>query len=192
MQPAPSDTDVSATATARLRVPFRVCVPSGLRRGRAHPSPGVSRRRLLVVLATVLTALAFTTAPAFAKQVHAYTTSFGKEGSGPGEFVDPTAVAVNEETGDVYVLDRGNDRVEQFAFDATTKAYEYEDEFNGSGLNLNEGVNKPPTGQFARRNRDRQRSFESLLRGCVRGGQRQRSDRQVQLDRDVSRADRGA
>jgi hypothetical protein len=47
-------------------------------------------------------------------------------------------VAVNdsaeltEGAGDVYVIDRGNDRVERFKFNSTTKAYEYQGQFNGS------------------------------------------------------------
>ena len=74
---------------------------------------------------------------------HVFSSSFGKEGSGAGEFADPTDVAVNNETGDAYVVDKDNDRVEYFS-----AAGVYEGEFNGSGLNLNEGVSKPATGRF--------------------------------------------
>jgi DNA-binding beta-propeller fold protein YncE len=74
---------------------------------------------------------------------HVFASSFGKEGAGAGEFADPTGVAVNDETGDAYVVDKGNNRVEYFS-----AAGVYEGEFNGSGLNLNEGVNKPATGRF--------------------------------------------
>jgi hypothetical protein len=59
--------------------------------------------------------------------------SFGKEGSGAGEFKESSAVAVNEATGDVYVVDFGNNRVERFSFDAATKRYVYEGQFNGGG-----------------------------------------------------------
>jgi DNA-binding beta-propeller fold protein YncE len=74
---------------------------------------------------------------------HVFGFSFGKEGSGAGEFVNPTGVAVNDETGDAYVVDKGNNRVEYFSAVGV-----YEGEFNGSGMNLNEGVNKPATGRF--------------------------------------------
>jgi hypothetical protein len=69
---------------------------------------------------------------------------FGAPGPAAGQFNRPTAVAVNDSTHDVYVLDQGNDRVEAF-----NEKGEYQFEFNGSGLNINEGLNKPPTGQFS-------------------------------------------
>jgi hypothetical protein len=50
-------------------------------------------------------------------------------------------VAVNNTTGDVYVVDTGNRRVEEFAFNPTTKAYEYVGQFNGAAA---------PTGSFER------------------------------------------
>ena len=39
---------------------------------------------------------------------------FGSQGSGPGQFEFPRSVAVNQTTGDVYVLDDETDRVDQF------------------------------------------------------------------------------
>jgi DNA-binding beta-propeller fold protein YncE len=62
-----------------------------------------------------------------------FSSSFGKEGSGAGEFKESSALAVNEATGDVYVVDHGNNRVERFSFDAATKRYVYEGQFNGGG-----------------------------------------------------------
>src|SRR5262245_29458307 len=44
-------------------------------------------------------------------------SSFGSAGSGPGQFQAPVGVAVNQSTGDVYVADSGNARVQKF--DAT-------------------------------------------------------------------------
>src|SRR5262245_27080383 len=44
-------------------------------------------------------------------------SSFGSTGSGPGQFQAPVGVAVNQSTGDVYVADSGNARVQKF--DAT-------------------------------------------------------------------------
>lgn len=56
--------------------------------------------------------------------------SFGEPGSGSGQLSDPSGVAVNEVKDRVYVVDKGNDRVEYF--NGTTHAFE--GEINGSGL----------------------------------------------------------
>jgi alpha-tubulin suppressor-like RCC1 family protein len=42
-----------------------------------------------------------------------YASEFGEEGSGDGQFKEPFDVAIGAE-GDIFVLDRGNDRVEKF------------------------------------------------------------------------------
>jgi hypothetical protein len=92
-------------------------------------------RKLMALALTTVGVLAFTSAPAWAG--HGYekvTTTFGSEGSGPGTFKKPTAVGVNDETEDVYVLDSGNDRIEYF-----TSAGAYLGEFDGSGTHSNEG-----------------------------------------------------
>lgn len=64
---------------------------------------------------------------ALAEQQHVFLSAFGKEGSGAGEFINPTAAAVNDTSGDVYVVDRGNNRVEYFS---ATGAFEHQ--FNGT------------------------------------------------------------
>jgi DNA-binding beta-propeller fold protein YncE len=61
-----------------------------------------------------------------------FTGSFGSPGSGAGQLGEPVGVAVNEATGDVYVLDKGNNRVEIF----NSTGSKFEGEFNGSGLGL--------------------------------------------------------
>lgn len=43
-----------------------------------------------------------------------YESSFGGSGEGAGQFSRPAGVGVNTSTGDVYVADYGNNRVEQF------------------------------------------------------------------------------
>jgi hypothetical protein len=103
---------------------------------------------LLVILASVA-------APADAAKQHLPGTpaSFGEEGSGPGQLREPTAVAVNQESGlsegagNVYVDDRGNDRVERFS---STGAYL--GQFNGGGEYEVEGKKETsaaaPTGPF--------------------------------------------
>ncbi len=98
----------------------------------------IARRSISTVLvwlcATVLAA-AVTSAPALAQREHVFSKSFGSEGSGNGQFVRPGALAVNDETGDVYVIDRGHGRVEIF-----NENGEYVSQFNGSGA---------PTGAFS-------------------------------------------
>jgi DNA-binding beta-propeller fold protein YncE len=89
----------------------------------------------LVLLCALIGALAFATAPALAAAGHVFGSSFGETcvvvpgEPCEGKFDDPTGVAVNNETGDVYVVDKGNSRVEEFN-PAGTKL---EAEFNGNG-----------------------------------------------------------
>jgi DNA-binding beta-propeller fold protein YncE len=99
----------------------------------------MNARRLALAIVAWLCLLAggllFSSAPALALRGHEFKTSFGAGGSGAGQFKEPSGVAVNEATGDVYVVDKGNNRLEYFSSQGT-----YEGEFNGSGLLLNEGV----------------------------------------------------
>ena len=74
--------------------------------------------------------------PAQAKTVHVLAGEFGSEGSGAGQFSEPYGVAVNDTTHDVYVVDRRNDRVEEFE----TEPVKFIREFDGSGS---------PTGVFS-------------------------------------------
>ncbi len=64
-----------------------------------------------------------TTASALSQRGRAFGFAFGGEGEGAGEFRfggsafkvnEAAGIAVSEATGDVYVVDRGNDRVERF------------------------------------------------------------------------------
>jgi len=59
---------------------------------------------------------------------HVFVGGFGSAGSGGGEFSGPSGVAVDEASGVVYVVDRGDDRVEWFS-----EAGVFEGQFNGSG-----------------------------------------------------------
>jgi NHL repeat len=67
---------------------------------------------LLLVIGTVLIPAA---ASAASKRVA--RTSFGATGSGDGQFelAEHSGLAINDETGDVYVADTGNHRVDQFS-----------------------------------------------------------------------------
>jgi hypothetical protein len=67
-------------------------------------------------------ALILTCPPAFGEKIYYPGASFGEPGSGPGQFREPAGVAVNDASpllepvagGDVYVVDKGNKRVEEF------------------------------------------------------------------------------
>jgi NHL repeat-containing protein len=65
--------------------------------------------------------LAFTSAPALA------VTQFGGTGSGNGQFSAPAGVAIEQSSGDVYVVDSGNARVQKF-----DSAGNYLSQFDGS------------------------------------------------------------
>jgi DNA-binding beta-propeller fold protein YncE len=69
--------------------------------------------------------ICFGTTTAQAKSIHTFKSDFN--GGAGHEFSDPTAVAVNDASGDVYVVDAGNNRVEYFNSDGT----KFEGEFNG-------------------------------------------------------------
>ena len=77
----------------------------------------LARPRSLVLLVGVLGALLLVwTAPALAlsQRGHAFSFSFGKTTPAEGgSLLHPGGVAVNESTGDVYVVDAGNNRVER-------------------------------------------------------------------------------
>jgi hypothetical protein len=76
-------------------------------------------------------ALSFGAAPALATG-YGFTSSFGSEGSGEGQFKEPTGITVSEvgaTKGDVYVVDKGNNRVEYFSATGS-----YIGEFNGTEI----------------------------------------------------------
>ncbi len=93
---------------------------------------------------------------ASAKLVYVPGVSFGSEGSGPGQFKEPVGVAVDDSSeplvqpaaGDVYVVDKGNDRVERFSSTGS-----YLGQFDGSGTFEVEGKVETgaaaPTGAFS-------------------------------------------
>ncbi len=62
-----------------------------------------------------------------ARIVHVPAGSFGSEGPGPGQLTVPWGIAVNDVTHNVYVVDQGNNRVEEFSAAGT-----FITEFNGS------------------------------------------------------------
>jgi DNA-binding beta-propeller fold protein YncE len=88
-----------------------------------------------ILLCVVSCGLVLGGASASAFAEHLFNGSFGGEGAGNGQFVEPSGVAVNTSTHDVYVVDRGNGRVEVFS-----SAGAYVGQFNGSAA---------PTGAFS-------------------------------------------
>ena len=108
---------------------------------------GGTGARIAVLLTVAVAIAAFSAAPALAKEVHVYSSFFGEPCNatpcGNGQFKEPAGVAVNDSTslteptaGDVYVVDKGNNRVEYFS--ATG---EYKGQFNGAAA---------PTGAFSK------------------------------------------
>jgi hypothetical protein len=105
-------------------------------------------------IACVLSAaLLLTATPAQAIRGHVFEKAFGSQGSGAGQFKEPSGVAVNEATGTIYVLDTGNSRVQYF-----TSAGVYIGEIAGTSAtgtgNLTEGSTTiesaaATTGQFS-------------------------------------------
>jgi DNA-binding beta-propeller fold protein YncE len=69
-------------------------------------------RTLVVALVAVVGALGLSCAPAAAVEAHNFAASFG--GSGASALSHPEGVAINQLTGDVYVVDGAHDRVEIF------------------------------------------------------------------------------
>src|ERR1700677_2072438 len=108
-----------------------------------RPSPRAVTLSLSVTatLGALLLAL-LVASSAQALEVHRLQGSFGSAGAAPGEFERPAWMAVNDSTnaiaepaaGDVYVVDRNNNRVERFSATGT-----YLGQFNGSGTYEVEG-----------------------------------------------------
>lgn len=70
----------------------------------------------IALLGLLLGALVLSpTASALSQRGHVFSFSFGSQGKGTGQFERPSGIAVNNSNGDVYVADRDNNRVEEFA-----------------------------------------------------------------------------
>jgi hypothetical protein len=81
--------------------------------GRGAPSQSISTGVLTVTGGVAVVAVALIlAAPASALSKHIFSTSFA--GEGPTAISEPTDVAVDQSTGDVYVTDPANFRVEKF------------------------------------------------------------------------------
>ena len=85
----------------------------------ASRAPGrvsVVLRWWLAPAAACACALGLWACPAWAlsQRGHVLGPSYGGAGTGDGQLQEPGAVALDEASGDVYVVDRGNDRIERF------------------------------------------------------------------------------
>src|SRR6201995_999074 len=136
-------------------------IPKVAGAGQHGAQPLERSRRALLALALMIALAAALSLPAssFAARRHEFVGAFGwgvlsgatelqrcqgeptpncqagLSGNGPGQFDNPDGIAVNEATGNVYVVDKNNNRVEIFNASGT----KLEGEFNGSGLLPNEG-----------------------------------------------------
>ncbi len=101
-----SDADVVIAGGPRLRGPAALLVDRQL------------ARRLLLSLGALLATLLLTSTPASALEQRGHvfdpSLSFGAPGKVEGQFKHPSGIAVQSSTGDFYVADRGNNRVEEF------------------------------------------------------------------------------
>jgi DNA-binding beta-propeller fold protein YncE len=70
---------------------------------------------LLASFLAALCVLALAATPALATTGHRYVGQFGGPGSAAGSFSGPAGVAVQQSTGDLYVADQSNNRVQKFA-----------------------------------------------------------------------------
>jgi hypothetical protein len=69
-------------------------------------------RATLATLCATLAAVVVSSAPALALKTHVFASSFG--GSGSSSLSDPQGLAIDQGTGEVYVVDSAHDRVEIF------------------------------------------------------------------------------
>lgn len=95
------------------------------------------RRVSAAVLLGILAALVLGIAVAQAGK--GVVAVFGSQGSGDGQFINPRDVAVNEATGDIYVADDGNHRIQRFDAGGNYEA-------QWGGLGTGEGQFDNPTG----------------------------------------------
>ncbi len=78
-----------------------------------------AHRLVFSTLVAVLGVLVFASAPALAETHRGFTASLGGKGTGAGQLEEPQGVAVNDTTGDVYVVDQGNNRIDEFEANGT-------------------------------------------------------------------------
>jgi len=91
------------------------------------------------VLAALAAATLFFVLAGSASAYYVFNGSFSEAGGGPGQISDPGRAALQRSTGDLFVVDSGNDRVEVFAPNAAGTA-EYLAEFGTGELSEPWGI----------------------------------------------------
>ena len=105
----------------------------------AKRAAGLQTRFALLVVLTCACVLALGAGSAQALQVFSF--SFGSTGAAGGDFNSPQGVAVDQSTGDVYVVDAGNFRVEKFTPNLSTDTGNFD-------LAFGEGVDATTSGNI--------------------------------------------
>ena len=109
-------------------------------RERGAPSiilPWAYGRLILPAMSLALALLILESSPAAAAQSHGFTGSFGSPGTAAGQFAftSESSLAVDQSTGDVYVANTGNHRVDEFQANGTfIRAFGAN--VGGSGVNV--------------------------------------------------------
>jgi NHL repeat len=108
-------------ALAGVRASRAGVVASLLSAGVLLIAPSLAWVRRIGLAACAVTAGLFWlgSSPAWAANIHVFSSSFGSQGSAAGQVSAPQGVAVNDTTGDVYVADTGNARVDEFSSSGT-------------------------------------------------------------------------
>ena len=77
---------------------------------------GAARSLCAALIAGFLLLALAGSASAFSQRGYHYNEglSFGSTGSAAGQMLEPAGVAVNQVTGEIYVMDAGNNRVDEF------------------------------------------------------------------------------
>ena len=111
------------SAEAPVRRAGFLAAPRASLRAKGSGAPAQRAAGVLTALCAAAVFLALTATPALAHPAHVFEASFGSAGSGAGELslqtntrggLPGSGLAVNDESGDVYVADTANHRVDQF------------------------------------------------------------------------------
>ena len=144
-QSGPARTSLLHTSPAAAFEEALVPHPSAgrSRPGAAAPTRGRGARNRAVAIVLALGALGagllLSSATALAGEGYGVSGTFGSAGSGAGQFSGPEGVAVGQGSGEVFVVDQGNNRVERFS-----GAGVFERQFNGSEIDGVPAASKAP------------------------------------------------